>query len=591
MSGRTSETRREIDPEPSPPYLAELKSVLTRNDRQQDRLDEIDVRISIAGTRGKSTLTRWLHDELVDREFDTYAKITGREPLSIYNGFEWIVPRGERVTLYENELEIRRFFPMDAIVIENQGITPYTTRLVNTRYVRPTLMIVPNLREDHLDTLGDDRERIVRALARSVPADTHVICGAQASTVRDYFARELRQRDARVTFVDVPPEFVAVPGAELVYCLDEALRAVDGRGLDRSRAEEYLESFRVEWRRLPGGRVHDAASVNDVQSTEVIRRALVADDELIQPLIYLRWDRPGRTASYARYVDELADRGLIEQVRVINGHKRAFDARTSVPVLAHDPSESAASVLTTALEDDWPVLIMGNANPPFMEELREVIDERARTLPGGQDVRPLANASLTDVAGNGAQILLMDRAPPGSPTDVCPDLLTPPVADHALLVTFSGAVDDHLDDWAARPVAETPDHMGVIAVGETARGAATTGVPSAPVPGVGSVGPIVALEDVTELGTALPDVLDDLAAPGSSVSVCLDSITDLLEDQSLEDTFRIVHLIGRQLASAGVTAHYHLSAEDQQGITGATLRPLFDSVITVNEDGDRWIHD
>lgn len=362
-------------------YWAELVSVVTRSDRHQDRLAEIDIRLSVSGTRGKSTIVRWLHDELLDRDYDTYAKLTGTEPISMYNGRERQIERRGRTTLYENELEIRRYFPMDAIVVENQGITPYTTRLVNTRYVDPTVVVVTNVREDHLDTLGEDRERVVRALARSIPPDTHVICGEQGEALRRYFARELDQRGATVTFVAIPAEFVHIPGAELVYCVDETLRAVDGRGLDRSRAEQYLDELRVEWRRLPEGRVFDAAAVNDVQSTEAIRRALVGGSgEVVQPLVYLRRDRPGRTASYARYLDVLADRGLVEQVRVVDGHAGAFAHRISLPVIPHAPSEAPESVLSDALADGWPVILMGNATPEFMRELSELVEDRAASV-------------------------------------------------------------------------------------------------------------------------------------------------------------------------------------------------------------------
>lgn len=590
MSGEAAGPAGDVDR--SPPYLSEFASVLTRSDRHRDRLAAIDVRVTVAGTRGKSTLVRWLHDELVDREYDTYAKVTGTEPLSIYNGTEWLIPRSGRTTLYENEREIRRFAPEDAIVVENQGITPYTTRLVNTRYVRPTLAVVPNVREDHLDTLGGDRERITRALARSMPEGVHVICGEQGESVRGYFATELDRRDATVTFVDVPAEFGLVPGAELVYCLDETLREVDGRGLDRSRAERYLESFAVEWRHLPDGRVFDAASVNDVQSTEAVRRALLAgSEEVVQPLVYLRRDRPGRTASYARYLELLYEQGLVEQVRVVDGHASAFDARTSVPVVAHEPSERPAAVLTAALADGWPVIVMGNATPAFMTELRDAIEERA-AVPPRPGARPLETASLDAVARDAAQILVLDRAPRETTNGLCSDLLTVPSADRALIVTLARSIDVHLDEWAGRPAAETPDRLGFVGVGDASRSVASPGdsSPTGRLPEAGTVGPVTTVDDLTRLGGALAHALAELDAEAHAVSVCFDSVTRLVEDRSLEDAFRLLHVITRQLESAGATAHYHLSTADEDGQTVATLKPLFDVVITRNEEGDRWIH-
>lgn len=601
MSGEVADPSPAIERAPDKSRFEELVSLVTRNDRHHDRIDEIDTRISVSGTRGKSTLVRWLHDKLVEREFDTYAKITGDEPLSIYNGTEWVIPRTGRTTLYENETEIRRFFPMDAIVVENQGISPYTTRLVNTRYVRPQHVVIPNIREDHLDTLGGNRERITRALARSIPKGSHVICGEQAESVRSYFATEVAERDAEVTFVDVPEEFGHIPGAELVYCLDETLRAVTGEGLERGDAQEYLDEFRVDWQYLPEGRVYDASSVNDVQSTEAFRRALLAGgDELVQPLIYLRRDRPGRTASYSRYVDVLYERGVVEKVRVVDGHAEAFDARTDVPVVRHDDREEPAEVLEAALSDGWPVVLMGNATPDFMVEMRQHIDEAASAGPVSPGPQPLETTSLESVAEDAAQILVLDRDPPGETNGICSDLLTLPGNEAGMVVGLDRPVTDHIDEWAAKPSDARPNQLAFVSVGETLRSAAaatpsgvpagstgsyTTDLPAAPE----GFGPVTAVE-WPELGTAISNTLGELDADGEDVSVCVNSLGGLLDQRSLEDAFRTLHTLGRQLEASGVTAHYHMSTVGRHGHTVATLKPLFDVVITVNENGDSWVH-
>jgi len=564
-------------------YLAELASLLTRRDRHRDRLADIDVRISVSGTRGKSTLVRWFHDELADRGYDTYAKVTGTDPLSIYNGREWVVPRSGRTTLYENERELRKFFPMDAVVLENQGITPYTTRLFNTRYVDPTLVVVTNVREDHLDTLGEDRGRIARSLARSIPEGTHVICGEQGASLRRYLSKELNQRGATVTFVDIPGEFLGTPGAELVYCLDEALREVDGQGLDPDRAETYLESLRVEWKHLPEGRVLDAAAVNDVQSTEATRRALRGGTtDVIQPLVYLRHDRPGRTASYARYLDLLAEQGHVEQARIVNGHARAFDARTDVPVVIHSASEQPDAVLSEALGDGWPVILMGNATPEFMQELSRVVEERdaagAPEIPG---LEANGRPSLETVATGSAQLLVLDRSPDSPVDDVRIDLLEARPFDRVLFVALARSADEHLRRWRAS--GGTADRARVITVEEGERGAAVAEERAPREPGVPDAASVVAVDDVAELGRALATTLAEWES--EDVRVCFDSVARIIEERRLENAFRMLHVVTRQLAGSGATAHYHFRTEEYEERTVGTLEPLFDTVVTVNENG------
>lgn len=344
------------------------------------RLSNIDIRISVSGVRGKSTAVRWLHEILHNRGYDTYAKVTGIEPVSIYNGTEYPIERPEKVRLYENERELKEFDSTDAAIFENQGIRGYTTRLFNRSFVDPHVVFFTNVREDHLDTLGRTRVGIARSLARSIPAGTPVVSGEQDRTIRRYLEAELGRRDAEITHVDIPPEHRTIPGAELAYGLNPVLRAVDEPELDEPEINSFLERLRVTWIHVPEGRVYNAAAVNDPQSTELVRRQLVTDtDDVIQPFLYLREDRQGRTAAFLRYLESLAEKDLIEQARIIGQDAQLFKRRASFPVLIHDEAdESPAEVLDDALADGWPVIIMGNTVPEFMKEMAAVIEDRNR---------------------------------------------------------------------------------------------------------------------------------------------------------------------------------------------------------------------
>ena len=335
------------------------------------RLADIAIRVSVTGVRGKSTAARWLHDIFHDRGYDTYAKVTGVRPVSIYNGVEHEIDRPERVRLYENERELRRFGDVEAAVVENQGIRPYTTRLVNEQYVRPHVVFLTNVREDHLDTLGESRLKIARALARSVPEGTHVVCGVQDERLKDYLNSELERRNATASYVQVPAQHRHIPGAEVVYGLDQVLHTVGEPPLDPDRREAYLDRMTVSWMTVPQGRVYNAAAVNDTRSVELVRRQLVGETrEVIQPLVYLRADRRGRTASFLEYLDLLAAHDRIEQARVVGQDAELFARHASFPVVTHDEeTEAPGDVLEAALEDGWPVVVMGNTVSEFMQEL------------------------------------------------------------------------------------------------------------------------------------------------------------------------------------------------------------------------------
>lgn len=358
------------------------------------RLADIDVRIAVSGVRGKSTVVRWLHDVFHERGYDTYAKTTGTKPVSVYNGTETEIERPEQVRLYENEREIRKHDPDDVIIVENQGIREYTTRLVNEQFVRPDVLILTNVREDHLGTLGNEVFTIARSLARAVPSGTHVINGEQDPTIRQYLEAELQRRDATVTHVDIPKQLTDVPGIECLYALNPALRAVGEPRLTPETFEAYRRELAVAWRRLPSGRVYDAADVNDTQSTELIRRALgETENGAIEPIVVLREDRRGRTASFLRYLETLAEDGTIERAHVVGPGRQPFARRATFPVVTYAAGDDEPEeVLDSALAADSPVLIMGNTEHDFIDRIREVIDERevGSSTPDRQPRKPRA---------------------------------------------------------------------------------------------------------------------------------------------------------------------------------------------------------
>lgn len=341
------------------------------------RLASIDTRIAISGVRGKSSATRWLHDVFHRRGNDTFAKITGDEPVTIQNGTERPVEREGQVRLYENERELRRAAGADVAIVENQGIRQYSTRLVNESFVKPDVLFLINVREDHMDTMGRDRTAIARSLARSVPAGTTVVNGESDPTLRSYLTAELERRNATVRHVE-PPEWAAdFPGAEVVYGLNEVLDAVGEPSLPPADIDRKLTAMLPEWRVVPGGRIYDAASVNDVQSTEIVRQALVGETgTVVEPLVNLRADRRGRTASFRRYLGTLIADGRAERVHAVGDGRDVFANTAEFPVTTYGPDTTPATLLDETLAADNPVLVMGNTVTEFMRDLQTEIEDR-----------------------------------------------------------------------------------------------------------------------------------------------------------------------------------------------------------------------
>ncbi|GAB3687616.1 hypothetical protein GCM10028857_20880 [Salinarchaeum chitinilyticum] len=357
------------------------RSLLGRGSRHRDRLADVETTIVVSGVRGKSSATRYLYEAFERRGYDVLAKITGNRPVCLRDGERHPIDREGSVTLYENERELREHGTPEVLILENQAISDYTNWVFNRYFADPDVVLFTNVRQDHRDTLGRDRTAIAQALARSVPEGTRVVSGEQDERIRSVLSGELNRRNCPLTHVSLPEGRESIPGAEVVYAVDAVVHRLEGEPIGGRVLEGYLEEMDVEWTRLPQGRVFNAASVNDVESTEAIRRSLARQNApVIQPLVYLRRDRRARSDAFVSYLDSLAESGVVEQARVVGENTDPFARKADFPVVEHGPEADADRVLEDALADDWPVVLMGNTVAGFMRDLETAIDERAAQL-------------------------------------------------------------------------------------------------------------------------------------------------------------------------------------------------------------------
>ncbi|WP_202593527.1 hypothetical protein [Halococcus sediminicola] len=241
------------------------------------------------------------------------------------------------------------------------------------------MVVIANVRQDHQDTLGKTIRDLARAFARTIPADTTVINGEQNPVLLEYMREEIKQQGATMQAVTIPEHQQGRIGAETVYACNDVLRHLDMEPIPEDHLSAYLDAIQPEWVRVPQGRVFDGAQINDIESTEAIRQAL-AGEEYVLPFVFLRSDRRSRTASFANYLNTLAERDLIREAHAGGAFTGVFAANVDVPVTQHDRSEDASDVLDEMLTTEYPVLTMGNTVDDFMRDLEIEIDERAQQM-------------------------------------------------------------------------------------------------------------------------------------------------------------------------------------------------------------------
>jgi CheY-like chemotaxis protein len=91
--------------------------------------------------------------------------------------------------------------------------------------------------------------------------------------------------------------------------------------------------------------------------------------------------------------------------------------------------------------------------------------------------------------------------------------------------------------------------------------------------------------ELTRLGIVMTRVIGDWDTESFQTVVCLDSLDILLGYKDDRSVFRFLHVLLSKLQSADAISHFHIEPS-RDGDQGAdTLKPLFDSIITIDDDG------
>lgn len=191
--------------------------------------------------------------------------------------------------------------------------------------------------------------------------------------------------------------------------------------------------------------------------------------------------------------------------------------------------------------------------------------------------------AVVESTADHTNVLLLGRAMDRTVSHVHRDLLSEqdPSGTRVLTVTFQSP-RRWLRRWQQQ-IGTDPVELGIVAVSETLSGQPDETILDGITENVSVQA--VSPTDLTGLGIVLSDFLGSWSTEPEQVTVCFDSLTDLLQYSDTKTVFRFLRIATRRLELVDANAHFHLdpSAHDEQTI--ATLRSAFDAVVTV-EDGD-----
>lgn len=189
---------------------------------------------------------------------------------------------------------------------------------------------------------------------------------------------------------------------------------------------------------------------------------------------------------------------------------------------------------------------------------------------------------------DGARNVLLDLHSTGvGEPATCTRLLQRDPPSHADLIqiSYTRPPASCVDAWLAG-TPQLPDRHLVVAVGDRAS------PPDDPqeLATDPTVETVADPRDLTSLGVVLTDTLDRWGGSSNQLAVCFDSLTALLRFADGNRVFRFLHVLTGHFAHAEAVAHYHIDSTAHGPRTVNALRPLFDAVVSWEDDAGWQIH-
>ncbi|TFH36996.1 MAG: poly-gamma-glutamate synthase PgsB [Bacteroidia bacterium] len=126
-------------------------------------LGRIHLRISVSGTRGKTSIVRMLASVCRSNGMRVLAKTTGSEARYILpDGSEEKIKRRGVISIIEQKNLVKKAAQLgvDCIITEIMSINPENHFAETHKLIRPHLTILSNLRADHLDVVEESQKEI-----------------------------------------------------------------------------------------------------------------------------------------------------------------------------------------------------------------------------------------------------------------------------------------------------------------------------------------------------------------------------------------------------------------------------------------------
>lgn len=218
------------------------------------KADAVPIRICVTGTRGKSSVTRLISAALRRSGMSVLARTTGAKPVLIFpDGREEQIARYGPPTILEGTkiLLAGARLGVDACVVELMGIQPETIYVESQQIFKPHILVITNVRLDHLAQMGRTKDSVASCFAGAIPEGGTVFIPQEE--IFPVFLRVAESKDARIVQVpsDAYHDFLDKNDGAIFSEFDENLRLALGvaefLGQDKAAAYRAMNETRPDF--------------------------------------------------------------------------------------------------------------------------------------------------------------------------------------------------------------------------------------------------------------------------------------------------------------------------------------------------------
>jgi gamma-polyglutamate synthase len=163
------------------------------------KIKQIPMRISVSGTRGKTSITRTLASVYQAHGIRVLAKTTGSEAMFILpDGTTRRIRRKGLTTILEQKNLIRLAVKLKAecLITEIMSIHPENHRVETNKLIKPGLTILSNFRADHTDVVGESLREISELFINDIFPGSKVI--VSEDEMNEFIHRGIKQKKAQL---------------------------------------------------------------------------------------------------------------------------------------------------------------------------------------------------------------------------------------------------------------------------------------------------------------------------------------------------------------------------------------------------------